>query len=270
MDFQAAGFLGAAYFDGLTWPAEFHHSEAAFREALFDRFADFSQPNFKNFSAFDGAVFKGEMRFASDSFSHDVGFREALRLACLEGSHDALGHGLRSLKQAAEAVRDRSSEQTFFRYEVIARRHHPQTAMGDRCLSWSYGLVSDYGDSIVRPLVAAFVVWIVGAMLYLLLGAATFPSVSAGISLWRPIHPAMFEAFQLSARSIFSLFGVWNIRQPDLNACKGSREQIETLLLWKDPAVALSTRLISSAQSIISGALLFLSALAVRRRFQIS
>ncbi|MND94437.1 hypothetical protein D3C80_866540 [compost metagenome] len=106
--------------------------------------------------------------------------------------------------------------------------------------------------------------------IYLLLGLCSGAPLfeGFGLPLGRP-HPVWATVVDLSSRSMFNLFGVWSLRPPsgdDLTVT----QQAETALLHASPLVGVLTRLASSAQSVLAGMLLFLVALAARRRFQIS
>ncbi|MGH8579132.1 MAG: hypothetical protein ACREVK_03065 [Gammaproteobacteria bacterium] len=58
----------------------------------------------------------------------------------------------RTLKLAMESLRDRPNEAMFFAYEQVALRTTKQAPRLVRVLSLLYGVSSDYGQSIGRPL----------------------------------------------------------------------------------------------------------------------
>lgn len=269
MTFSDACFSGPSYFDKVTWPLELSDFEGAFREARFERYSDFQSASFIAFAAFDGASFKGEARFDPRAFGRDAGFKAALAMAKKNSGQAALGHGLRTLRHAAENVRDRISEQRFHRYELLTRRTVEQVGYDEKFLSMAYGSTSKYGYSLVTPLAWALGLWILGTIAYLLIAAGANLPLMDNVSLrfWAALHPATYEAAQFSARSILSLFSVWSLRPPEGDALT---QTLEGGLLWGSPGTALGVRLISSGQSVLAGILLFLLGLAVRRRFQIA
>lgn len=266
-----AHFHDSADFSGSAWPAAIGDQDGAFREVRFDSFVDFQNANFRAFSAFNGATFKSEIRFDRAILKGYGVIREALKHARTDEQRIALEHGLRALKQSAESVRDRNLEQALFRYELIARRSQSDVSPGEKVLSWIYGAISRYGSSSWRPIAAAVVLWVFFGLGYLWLayfaGALVMQDLSFYGARW---HPALPEALGLSARSMFNLFGIWTVRVPEVVGEPTLSHLFEAGLLRDSPSFALATRCLSSIQSVLSGILLFLIALAARRRFQIS
>lgn len=270
VSFLRAHFQNLADFSGTTWPTAIGDQDGAFREARFDSFVDFQGAGFRAFSAFNGATFKSEIRFDRDLLKGYAVVKEALTHARNDQQKVALEHGFRALKQAAESVRDRNLEQALFRYELIARRSQAGVGTGEKSMSWVYGLVSRYGSSSWRPVAAAFVLWLLFAIAYLWIGKLAGAEVMQDLSLWGGrFHPALADALSLSARSMFNFFGVWTVRVPETTGGNVAA-LFEAGLLRDNPTFALLTRILSSVQSVLSGVLLFLVALAARRRFQIS
>jgi len=271
VSFARAHFQNSADFGGALWPNELADQEGAFRETKFDSFADFQRGRFRAFSAFNGATFKAEIRFDPDVLNKPTAAREALRHAKSENQKVALEHGFRALRQAAESVRNRNQEQALFRYELIARRSQAGTPWGERLMSAAYGGVSSYGSSCWRPVATAVAVWLAFGLVYLWLGTLTSAEVTVRLVLlggaWHPLWP---EALGISGRSMFNLFGIWTPRMLGGAPSDGAAHLLEAGLLGSSPTLSLATRLLSSVQSILSGVLLFLVALAARRRFQIS
>jgi hypothetical protein len=181
------------------------------------------------------------------------------RLRALEG-------GCRTVKLSAESVRDRLAEQLFYRYELIARRGHSATPAWERFVSRFFAYFSDYGASIVRPLSWLLVVWIGSAVLYWAYAAVIggrlldLLTCSNGDS----IDPSVFEAVSLSGEAMFRPFFMWASRSDPI----GSVGYV--LLSDSGPGVAVGIRIAATLQSFASILLIFLSALAIRRRFQIT
>lgn len=267
--FARAHFKSTADFQTTVWSLDPADHERAFRETRFDSFVDFRNTAFNAFSAFDGAMFKAEIRFDRTQVLNDAAIEKALKAATSEDAKLTLEHGFRALKQAAEGVRDRHLEQAFFRYELLARRRQKATPGVERLLSWLYGALSNYGASFVRPALAAGGVWLAFILIYFLLGLASGSPQMAAASLEPGApHQAWPEAVGLSTRSMFNLFGVWNWRPA--STLPPSGWSLEHVLLAEHPLLTVVTRLASTAQSILAGVLLFLLALAARRRFQIN
>lgn len=268
--FSEAHFHNAASFKGVVWEGEPGDHAGAFRQTRFDSFVDFRAPAFEAFSAFDGANFKGEIRFLPSAFTDDRLVHRLLRAGKGDDTKVELEHGFRALKQAAENVRNRALEQTFFRYELLARRSQAATPRPERIASMAYGTVSNYGSSFVRPLVFAALVWAAFIPVYLTLGTMTGTAAYNDLALFGgPPHPGWLSAIDLSSRSMFNLFGVWTVRPPTADPILLG-ESPDTALLHTSALIGLIARLASSFQSLFAGVLLFLVALAARRRFQIS
>ena len=181
------------------------------------------------------------------------------RLRALEG-------GCRTIKLAAESVRDRVAEQLFYRYELIARRDHSATPRWERAVSRGFAIFSDYGASIARPLMWLFgfglgfaaLYWIVGVGLQGRLFELLTPDPHGSID------KSLYEAISLAGEAMFRPFFIWTARNDE----QGSLG--DTLFSESGAGMAVGTRVLCTLQSFISVTLVFLSALAVRRRFQIT
>ncbi|MCH8489720.1 MAG: pentapeptide repeat-containing protein [Oceanicaulis sp.] len=281
--FERTEFFGVAAFLEATFDAKF-----SFQRALFKHLCEFSDLKVKDkkeacwrsafdgaeistlfnlergpfriISAFDGAIISGWIRFPIEGEGRDVkAFRsEALRLARSAGmeTQDALAAlegGARILKRAMAQQADSLREHQFYRFEIEARRHIRATPRGERLVSYVYSQVADYGRQIGRPLGCLFLSFGLFAVVYWLAACwmEPAPDVGARISL----------ALEASASGIVRPFFVWD---PRWLAASGWRSGFE----W--PGALLLFQAISTLQSLISLGLVFLSALAVRRRFQIS
>ncbi len=163
----------------------------------------------------------------------------------------ALEGGCRTLKLAFENQRDRVNEQRFYRYELIARRHNMLTPWWERWTSHLFGAVSDYGGSITRPIGFLGGLWLTMAAVFFGLGL----SVKCA-SPW--------GALTLSGEMIFRPFFVWAPRTTDPNTLAGK------LLGDYGTGISFLTKFLGTVESLIAVILLFLVALAIRRRFQIN
>ncbi|MET3780399.1 uncharacterized protein YjbI with pentapeptide repeats [Brevundimonas sp. 1080] len=270
VSFARAHFQGPADFRNVIWEGVGGDHEGAFKETRFDSFVDFRGIAFTAFSAFNGAMFKGEIRFDRDLVTNDRRMIPIIRAADTDEERLGLEHGFRALKQAAEGVRDRYLEQALFRYELVSRRQQTTTPSVERSLSWLFGLCSNYGASFRRPVAAALALWAFGACVYFGLAAMTgTESLQYSVTPAWP-HRAWIEAANLSSRSMVNLFGIWNLKPLGSGEPTSVAQAMEYALLRDSPGFALATRLISSVQSFLAGVLLFLVALAARRRFQIN
>ena len=186
------------------------------------------------------------------------------RWAALEG-------GCRTLKRAMADAEDIHREQQFFRMALIARRHRPtrfmfwnrESSVGvfETITSHLYGLMGDYGASIFRPVISFMAVCLLFAALYTgwMHGAGGDP-LSACDAPTR--IDALAGPLEFSFKQGFRPFFIWasSVHSPCWT------ESFETAV---GPLGWVGVRLVATAQSILSIALLFLTGLALRRKFQI-
>ena len=169
----------------------------------------------------------------------------------------------RTLKLAMEDKRDRVMEGKFFQLELKARRRRrkPNVLFWERIASDFYGIFSDYGNSVVRPLVWIFASVVIFACIYWLLGIDTSQhpvTFRSGSDFW--------EALSYSAGRVLA-FGPWR-ETPPAGSMMGILLNIDGEGAGRRTAFGI--RLLASFQSVLAIILVFLSGLAVRRRFQIN
>ena len=201
----------------------------------------------------------------------------------------ALEDCFRTLKLFNEDRRDRPEEGRFHRLELIARRRRRPNyslrelfslkrakvgiPMWERMMSHIYGWGSNYGNSVVLP-----IGWLLGgvfafATLYLLMG---------DWFVYTPNSARFGEALSFSFGRVFP-FGPWDAPE----ACSAIGQMLDPLTdIGKETCKAqlgeafeprtykggtpLTLRLLASFQSLSAIILVFLSGLAIRRRFQIN
>jgi hypothetical protein len=180
------------------------------------------------------------------------------------GYYSRVEDAFRTLKQAMEDNRSRLSEGRFFRLELKARRlrDDEQVQWWERVFSSLYGLLSDYGNSVIRP-VGAFGVGLAGFTAFYWLwgfwlngGVLTTPGYFTPGLLW--VDDTVWDALRYSGSRMFP-FGAlsdddWAWR--------------DTLL--GERSLSLIVRAVATAQSFYAAVVSFLFALAIRRRFQIT
>lgn len=187
---------------------------------------------------------------------------QAGRAALANDRFEQLEGCYRVLKLAMEQVRDGVEAGGFFRLELLARRKRRDKAVPwwERAASFWYALLADYGNSIARPLGWLFLVVLpFSTGLYWLLASlsdgAHGLAARLALSLERPIDPELFHAIEFALARLLPI---------DVNGNEATF--LEGLGAgWRFLFVVLGT-----GQAVISLTLVFLSALAVRRRFQIS
>ncbi len=173
-----------------------------------------------------------------------------------DGYFDGVEASFRTLKQLMEDRRDRVREGDFFNLELRARRRRSDVPLWERIASLFYWLISDYGNSIFRPLV-------VMALLFAGLAGAYYILGEAHGAQGQGSH--LLSAFGFSLQNVFAPFSA-------LDAGKFSAKDtwVNGLVFSSDPGFSLTIKAIASLQSLLTLSLAFLAGLAGRRRFQIN
>lgn len=296
MDFSSATFEKTASFENVTWPMAARHWHRAFNRARFLGSAQFQTASgnngFRAMAAFDGVVFNDEVILdwpcettADDAFdSQYKATGEAARTDAEErakaefdrrkranaGNETAalvterekrecerdcrdvrlreLERGCRALRQAMEKASDKPRERIFHRYEMSVRTSQNSMLWPEKVVAFLYRWLSNYGDSIGRPIAwLLFILLPVFGIAYGLWGAA----VSCADSIWTLLR----DGLTVSSARLFPI-GPWNI----------DKNQLHRVLSMNSPAFFPA---VAAVESILGTILIFLIALAIRRRFQI-
>lgn len=274
------------------------HFSDAFRGAKFDGAADFLDAPARWMSAFNDAIlersvlFRGtDERSANREFRHNIlpkaialrgdpkeaieeeterrkkaesanpgplrdWERRAIRLTALNKGLRELEGGCRALKLAAARDRKEDLEQRYYRFQIIARQHQRGISGWLKISSVLYGATSDYGASILRPLC-----WLV-FVLVAFAGAFFNWAWLNGFADWRSMSD-LVEALEFSVGNVFRPLSAFLPETVHVDSLGGK-------LLGQEPINALGVRLLASLESVLALLLVFLTAVAVRRRFQIS
>lgn len=263
--FDGTEFKGAVFFGKSKFPSSPMNSVNAFRATRFRELAGFDNIDIHYFAAFNEARFyNGVMlRSPSDSKSEELWYRGLKPDHLVPDGHEAyfaaLEGGCRVLKQEMEKIADRSREQRYFRYELIARRHRPDINLMEKWVSHIYGLTSDYGHSIGRPLLymgGLFLMMLLCVFLIAVCGAGTL-----GFGLFAPPHPALVDSFALAWQNIVKPGAVWDVRFPLSVPALTDASNGPGLPIW--------LKVLASVHSALSFIFLFLAGVAIRRKFRI-
>ena len=273
MDFTAALFESLASFERIEWPEKAVHWHGAFDQALFRGTPVFTGAGFKSFAAFDGAtlergVFLDDVSESEAAATFRAERKQAIELGKSEKAlNQRLGElerGCRVLKQAMEQASNKSREQMFYRFELMARRAQRGLPFGEKTFSYLYALASDYGASMWRPFAALAALIVAFAGVYWGFAAALDPFVPAQL-LAGDWAAQMWSALDFSWANVFKPLSALS---SDAVAKDGS--MMKLLLTQGGDGYAFGVRMIATLQSILAIVLAFLFALAVRRRFQIT
>ena len=154
----------------ITAPARVARNDfqrADFSRAWFGGPSVFSNRRFTDTTKFVGATFDRAPRFHNAVLHQDTDFTKA---EFLDKSGEA-APAYRTLKLAMEQVRARDEEGMFYALEMESRRRRDDTPKAVWLFSLLYKAGSDYGRSLVRPLVLLGGVTFLFYLLYAALGA---------------------------------------------------------------------------------------------------
>jgi hypothetical protein len=221
-----------------------------FEQAVFKNLVNFKGADLRCFAAFDAAVLQGGLQLDdADEPTANATFRreraQAEALPDREAALRQLEGGCRVLKQAMEKSANKTREQMFYAFELMARRHQRATPWWERQISRLYGWTADYGRSIGRPLFWLFASVPLFALAYMLM-LAPQPTYAASLSF------ALERIFPIS------------VAAPDPESMRAR--------LFGDGSAwgQFGARLLAAFQLLFSLAMAFLAGLAIRRRFQIN
>lgn len=241
--------------------------------------ASFDNREFTQPCSFDNATFIGDARFFDAQFHEDVSFRGASFKQALEPraeaatfalgwrgkltaskearnrSHQQQEAAFRALRKRMAEVGSAKDERRFLALELRARRRRSDSEVSliERALSACYDIVSDYGESILRPLIALALLVTCGSLIYY---NCTPPQVTAA------------QAIEFSLQQIFKPFNVWSGDGAIIGNTPA--ELINATARTHAVRAGIWLKILASAQSIASLTLLFLAAQAIRRRFKLA
>ena len=280
--FSGAQFSGGyADFSG----AQFSGGGADFERALFEGLANFKNTRFDKGASFKAIDVKRAFDLANGQFTGEVPnfiqahFAEPPRLDNVEVPKVPFWRGARDrdeaarfswLKKLAIAAHDHDREQTFFAGELRARRSdHPRKfrlmkryvdegllgfAGLRREAVWSipYDLISDFGRSVLRPIVLWFV--LTGAF------ALAYATVDGVIAPKEGCPEALTSGLFLSLKNGLLLLG---------GNQRAELSNTYTCLYGGEASVPAMVGYLGIGQGFLSAILLFLVLLALRNLFKI-
>jgi hypothetical protein len=222
---------------------------AGFRRARFDGRVTFSNRRFTDTTEFVGATFRRAPRFHNAVLHQDTDFTGT---TFLDRSGEA-APAYRTLKLAMEQVRARDEEGMFYALEIESRRRRDDTPGAVKLFSFLYEVGSDYGRSLVRPLVLLGGVTLVFYLLYAALGTdgrEAYPGEPFGMAVEQIVRPFAILTAGYERAAGYSESGRWTLD-----------------LLHSAPFLAPTLALV---QSVASLGLIALFLLALRRRFRMA
>ncbi|MSP43919.1 MAG: pentapeptide repeat-containing protein [Alphaproteobacteria bacterium] len=230
--------------------SKFNFQQIRFTKAIFKDQAIFENRQFQASAWFDEVIFHGLPNFHGCAFHQGMSFHKT-RFLKTKGAYDqegfendtateALERAYRTLKLGMETLRARNEEAMFFALEMECRRNRSDIGLFERFAAFAYKHLSNYGQSIHKPLV-----WLIGFTalmwcVYYVTGAKTLTdlvldTVSGKVESW--------EITKFTLEQIFRPFFVWSTSSGE-----------STLALVKDNPLLIP--IVASLQSLATIALL--------------
>ncbi|MCC5997319.1 MAG: pentapeptide repeat-containing protein [Oceanicaulis sp.] len=306
--FRATRFSAPADFSNITFLGTEGNWRGAFDRARFRDFFDFRDSPYRLISMFDGARFEGGIAYPKPGEMDALRiFDKAVIDPILKGDSDQHDEALKAVEGGAQVLKhqmrlqaDSLREQRFYRFELIARRLQSTTHWSERVSSHLFGWLADYGLSVSRPLGWLVVTMALCATAYfgLARSAGLLDPAGASQSVRVAIAPGHYYREVPSAQELI-LGQVVDGPSQRLNALGNASASRIAEAMTKGPilfAVELGFIPVSDpishhtwakdlsaqdswqsavfaglrlAQRLLSLILIFLTALALRRRFQI-
>jgi hypothetical protein len=281
--FSDATFSNFASFSDTTFSgfAEFFKSTfsggADFRKTTFSDTANFNMAKYKSGANFENAKFESLLSFNKARFNENVPefnyavFKQAPHLSGMEipepRSVGAKPYNLveryRKLKDMAQSSKDHENELKFFGYETHAKLFLTETPLLSKCLIRAYHLVSNFGQSVKRPLFSLLLFLLV--MMLLINPIMITPNWKYCIES-SPNKPGVNKFRQVATYTLTSslpLVTIDNQQREVMNKCLfGDRSSTDNPKTLKHSFWRLVHLLPSSV-------LLFLFGLGLRNRFKI-
>ena len=245
VSFSRATFLGNAYFRETSFS-----TDVSFGEATFFCDADFINGTFGSTISFEDVIFKLAPNFHQCTIHSDVDFDRCQFLDVR--SKNAVRY-YRALKLAMGLQRSTAEEAKFYALEQRSRFYHPDTRFNEIIVSFIYSLTSDYGRSIIRPVLVLLGITIFFFGLYLFETFRINDFVSPS-NFWTNFA----ETLQFTISQVVKPFNVW------------SKTGIETIIQIAGRECVLTLQLQSLMQSLLTIIPVTLFILAIRRRFRMS
>jgi len=270
--FSEDAYFGEATFSGIVnFPGATFSGDAYFERATFSGDAHFQWAKFKSSPIFRGINSKSLLNFSNVKATNAVPIFEGIDykvppiidgLSLPKPKNNKLTSDIdfyRQLKMIAIAGANHEKEVEFFGYETQCKLYLDHTPWPSKALIGSYLFFSDFGQSILRPILSLFFVFLVAC-------SSTHITVESGrgpIACENAKNTGAFESKSDAAWSQSIDFIL-----PILKADRGTLRQRNQCLYGHD-GVPRINRLINGAQQIVSLVFLFLAGLAIRNRFKI-
>jgi hypothetical protein len=270
-----AQFYRARFNAGISFDEAHFCSQVEFEDALFGGFTVFDDVQFDDLINLNGAQFQSDLNMRAPEGDRRMfrGFIQKLRERRswrrekrndVDRAFNEFANAFRILKLAAEDKRNIRLSSRMHRLEQIAIRHRPyEVSLLERLASSAYASLSDYGQSIGRPL-RWLVFWL----------PVTFGALALALIGKVPDTRSILEAVEFGFWNEFRPFAVWSpqeVSSLDTHSLAAILLRGQTSLPNVDgAALALIARMLCSLEAITALMCAFFVGLALKRRFQLS
>ena len=266
--FRKSEFEDIADFSRVIFSRRCADSSGAFAGTNFQDLVDFTGAGIHWVAALNQAIIGNALilddlgeRISREQFVH-FALKMASRYSDLRTN---LEGGCRTIKNYYGKARNEAAEQRFHRFQLMARQDRRDIGFFERIVSRSYQVISDFGFSISRPLWMMLATYLFSVITFFATSVISMPSGRPSIvfDLGRPIHEGIIGSLRVSMLNVVKPFEVWRNSTIDkIPWLLSLRQQIGDGW-W------FVLQVFCSFHSFVSIVLIFLFALALRRRFQI-
>ncbi|MEK7779581.1 MAG: pentapeptide repeat-containing protein [Pseudomonadota bacterium] len=267
-DFTGATFNNIADFYKTTFcmvvfKEAYFKKRVSFDEVIFEKESSFVAMNAQSFFSLEGTKFHFVPDFSQANFTQApqfdaTDFSHARKLEQYDKSLN-LAARWRSLKRLAAQNHDREHESIFFIEEIKSKRWKQYIPIFDPMywFEWLYGVFSDFGRSVFRPLCWLIVVTFIYFGIYI-------ASDTESDAVIFPVCNRVEAAVYLSVRSALPFSVTHSDKLTQGYSCLYGKD-IEGKAIMPNKIVFFGF-----SQTILSAILIFLSLLALRNHFKIS
>ncbi len=276
--FSGAKFTGVANFSHSTFSSEAFFSminfmsHTYFNDTQFYNFASFINSSFSRFAVFRKSQFSKQANFINVVFSNSTSFEDAIfgiapnfhqcelhsdtnfdRCQFIDVKSSFATRNYRTLKLKMGEQRSTTEEAMFYALEQKSKYFHHDTKISEKITSFAYEKTSDYGQSIIRPIIVLGLLTLVFFFVY------SFQIFSVDVFKSPDDFRSNFiETIQFTIRQIVKPFNIWSING------------VESIIKLFGGASILFIQIQCLIQSLLSIIPVTLFVLAIRRKFRMN
>jgi hypothetical protein len=266
---KKANFFKTIFNKGVLFESAIFTSDAIFAGAIFKKDAFFKNATFKSFCSFNRATStKCAPVFVGVQYK-TVPLVESFTVPWNRGSDI---ESYRQLKKFAIDGANHEQEVRFFGLETRCKMHLEYPALTKFSI-WLYWVFSNFGQSLLRPLGALVLVWIVATAITISTTMKSpIPTALSSLIMFEHLEPCeaiSSNAFRSKLEAIRSQSIGSSLTLPVIAMDRDTVTQRNQCLYGQGGGVPETNRIINGIQQVLSLIFLFLCGLAVRNRFKI-